>query len=48
MAYALSWISVPGEDLGGWRLASEGDPVWHQPGGPFTYGQFRLTQYEAG
>lgn len=34
-------------DFGGWQLASEGDAIWHQPEGPFTYGHFRLTQYEA-
>ena len=33
--------------FGGWHLASEGDAIWHQPEGPFTYGHFRLTQYEA-
>lgn len=34
-------------DFAGWRLASEGDAIWHQPEGPFTYGHFRLTEYEA-
>lgn len=31
----------------GWRLASEGDAVWHLPEGPFTYGHLRLVKYEA-
>lgn len=34
-------------DFGGWHLASEGDTIWHLPEGPFTYGQMRLTAYEA-
>jgi hypothetical protein len=34
-------------DFNGWHLASEGDAIWHRPEGPFTYGHFRLTQYEA-
>lgn len=34
-------------EFGGWRLASEGDAIWHRPEGPFTYGRFRLTEYEA-
>jgi hypothetical protein len=34
-------------DFGGWRLASEGDAIWHLPEGPFTYGHMRLTGYEA-
>jgi len=34
-------------DFGGWRLASEGDAIWHRPDGPFTYGHMRLTGYEA-
>jgi hypothetical protein len=34
-------------EFGGWRLASEGDAIWHRPEGPFTYGRFRLTDYEA-
>ncbi len=34
-------------DFAGWRLASEGDAIWHQPEGPFTYGHFRLSEYEA-
>lgn len=34
-------------DFNGWHLASEGDAIWHRPVGPFTYGHFRLTQYEA-
>jgi hypothetical protein len=34
-------------DVGGWRLASEGDAIWHRPDGPFIYGHMRLTGYEA-
>lgn len=34
-------------DFEGWRLAGEGDAIWHLPEGPFTYGRFRLTHYEA-
>lgn len=34
-------------DFGGWRLASEGDAIWHRPEGPFVYGHFRLTEYKA-
>lgn len=34
-------------DFDGWRLASEGDAIWHLPEGPFTYGHMRLTHYEA-
>ncbi|MGB5774340.1 MAG: DUF6544 family protein [Sedimenticolaceae bacterium] len=34
-------------DFDGWRLASEGDAIWHLPEGPFTYGHLRLTHYEA-
>lgn len=34
-------------DFDCWRLASEGDAIWHLPGGPFTYGHLRLTHYEA-
>ncbi len=34
-------------DFAGLRLASEGDAIWHQPEGPFTYGHFRLSEYEA-
>ncbi len=33
--------------FGGWHLAGEGDAIWHLPEGPFTYGHFRLTHYEA-
>lgn len=33
--------------LDGWRLASEGDAIWHLPEGPFTYGHLRLIKYEA-
>lgn len=34
-------------DFGGWRLANEGEAIWHRPEGPFAYGHFRLTQYQA-
>lgn len=34
-------------DFGGWRLASEGEAIWHRPDGPFVYGRMRLTDYEA-
>ncbi|WP_338240873.1 DUF6544 family protein [Aurantiacibacter hainanensis] len=34
-------------EFDGWRLASEGDAIWHTPDGPFTYGHLRLTGYEA-
>lgn len=45
----LRWSTPLGtyRDFGGWRLASEGDALWHLPEGPFTYGHMRLTQYEA-
>ena len=34
-------------DVGGWRLASEGEAIWHRPDGPFTYGRIRLSGYDA-
>jgi hypothetical protein len=34
-------------DIGGWHLGCNGDAIWHRPDGPFTYGHFRLTHYEA-
>lgn len=34
-------------EFDGWRLASEGDAIWHLPEGPFTYGHLRLTHYQA-
>lgn len=34
-------------DWGGWRLASEGEAIWHTPTGPFTYGRMRLCTYDA-
>jgi hypothetical protein len=34
-------------DFGGWRVASEGEAIWHLPEGPFTYGRMRLIEYEA-
>lgn len=45
----LSWTTPMStyRDFGGWRVASEGDAIWHQPEGPFTYGHFRLTDFEA-
>ncbi len=43
------WTTPLGDyrDFDGWRLASEGDAIWHLPEGPFTYGHMRLTHYEA-
>lgn len=43
------WTTPLGQyrDFDGWRLASEGDAIWHLPEGPFTYGHLRLTHYEA-
>ncbi|MBJ3762538.1 hypothetical protein ILP92_07260 [Maribius pontilimi] len=45
----LRWTTPLGDyrDFGGWRLASEGDAIWHLPEGPFRYGHLRLTHYEA-
>ncbi|MGL4238330.1 DUF6544 family protein [Tabrizicola sp.] len=45
----LRWTTPLGtyRDFGGWRVASEGDAIWHLPEGPFTYGHMRLTHYEA-
>ena len=45
----LRWTTPLGEyrDFDGWRVASEGDAIWHLPEGPFTYGHLRLTGYEA-
>lgn len=34
-------------EFDGWRLASEGDAIYHLPEGPFAYGHMRLTHYEA-
>ncbi|KWV94227.1 DUF6544 family protein [Erythrobacter sp. AP23] len=34
-------------EFAGWRLASEGNAIWHLPEGPFAYGHLRLTHYEA-
>lgn len=34
-------------DFGGWRLANEGEALWHRPEGPFVYGHLRLTEYQA-
>jgi hypothetical protein len=34
-------------DFAGWRLASEGEAIWHLPEGAFTYGKMRLTRFEA-
>jgi hypothetical protein len=46
---ALRWTTPMStyREFGGWHLASEGDAIWHRPEGPFTYGHFRLTDYEA-
>lgn len=45
----LRWRTPMGNyrDFDGWRLASEGDAIWHRPEGPFTYGHIQLTSYEA-
>jgi hypothetical protein len=45
----LRWTTPMGRyrDFDGWRLATEGDAIWHRPDGPFTYGHLRLTGYEA-
>jgi hypothetical protein len=45
----LPWTTPMGNyrDFGGWRLASEGDAIWHRPEGPFTYGHMRLVSFEA-
>jgi hypothetical protein len=34
-------------DFDGWRLAGEGDAIWHLRAGPFVYGHMRLTHFEA-
>ena len=45
----LQWTTPLGtyREFGGWRVATEGDAIWHLPEGPFTYGHLRLTGYEA-
>jgi hypothetical protein len=45
----LRWTTPMGayRDLGGWRLATEGEAIWHLPEGPFTYGRLRLVSYDA-
>lgn len=45
----LRWSTPLGnyQDFNGWRLASEGDAIWHLPEGPYTYGHMRLTGYKA-
>lgn len=46
----LRWTTPLGnyQDLeGSWRMATEGDAIWHKPEGPFTYGHLKLTGYEA-
>lgn len=45
----LPWSTPLGRyrDFGGWRVASEGEAIWHRSDGPFAYGHFRLTHYEA-
>jgi hypothetical protein len=46
---SFRWTTPLGDylDFGGWRLASQGDAIWHLPEGPFTYGKMRLVSYEA-
>lgn len=45
----LRWTTPMGGylDVGGWRLATEGEAIWHLPEGPFTYGRMRLVSYDA-
>lgn len=45
----LRWTTPMGgyRDVGGWRLATEGEAIWHLPEGPFTYGRMRLVSYDA-
>lgn len=45
----LRWTTPMGayRDIGGWRLATEGEAIWHLPEGPFTYGRMRLLSYDA-
>lgn len=45
----LRWTTPMGayRDIGGWRLATEGEAIWHLPEGPFTYGRMRLVSYDA-
>ena len=45
----LRWTTPLGDyrTFDGWRLASEGDAIWHLPEESFTYGHLRLTHYEA-
>lgn len=45
----LRWTTPLGnyQTFGGWRVASEGDAIWHLPEEPFTYGHLQLTHYEA-
>ncbi|MBI5068039.1 MAG: hypothetical protein HZB56_07350 [Deltaproteobacteria bacterium] len=44
----LRWSTPLSEyrDMGGRRLASRGEAVYHRPGGPFTYGVFRIRSVE--
>jgi hypothetical protein len=34
-------------DVGGLRLAGEGEAIWHYPEGDFTYGRMKLTDFAA-
>jgi len=45
----LRWTTPMGayRDVGSWRLATEGEAIWHLPEGPFTYGRMRLVSYDA-
>ena len=45
----LRWTTPLGNyrTFDGWRVASEGNAIWHLPEEPFTYGHLRLTHYEA-
>jgi hypothetical protein len=33
-------------DYGGWKLASEGETIWHTPEGEFCYGRFELQEMQ--
>ena len=43
------WTTPFGDyrEFDGWRLASEGEAIWHRREGAFSYGHLRLLHYEA-
>ncbi len=45
----LRWTTPMGayREIGGWRLATEGEAIWHLPEGSFPYGHMRLVSYDA-